>query len=74
MDSSRLTDRRDRTTVNARSTPLHWIRDHAQDASVDGPRSHFAAAVRATAQILAHDGRHPRPPCRQLSGQERARV
>lgn len=63
---------RDRATVNAVNTSLLWIRNHAQEASVDELRSHFAAAARATVHILSHSAGEPYPEGPQLLGQERA--
>ena len=58
----------DRATVNAVNTSLLWIRNHAQEASVDDVRSHFAAAARATAHILSHNAGEPYPKSHQLLG------
>ena len=62
----------DRSAIDTASTPLRWIHDQAQDASVAALRSHVAAAVaRFTAHVPAHDTAQPHPTSRQPSNQER---
>ena len=67
-------DVHDGMASDALTTALQWIRDHSQDASVDELRSHFAAAIDATAHMLVHDAGQTHPENRQRSGQERARA
>lgn len=70
----RVIDVRDQAAADALNTPLHWIREHAHEASVDDLRSHFAAAARAAAYVLSRGAGESYQESFQVFSQERARV
>ena len=73
-DLVRRTGVSDRSAIESASTLLHWIRDHAQNASIAEIRSYLAAAVDTVACAIEHGGAHGDATSHQSVGQEHTRA